>query len=85
LSVRNWSAIFPAKIADNICDCTGDYRDVSMSAWLGLALDFGQFAHTTDALEVAMSRYLDWLLLAIIVIVSLASPLIVLEFVSGKY
>tara|TARA_E500000081_G_scaffold128446_1_gene136801 strand:- start:224 stop:388 length:165 start_codon:yes stop_codon:yes gene_type:complete len=54
-----------------------------MSAWL--ALDFGQFAHTTDALEVAMSRYLDWLLLTIIVIVSLASPLIVLEFVSGKY
>jgi hypothetical protein len=32
-----------------------------------------------------MSRYLDWLLLTIIVIVSLASPLIVLEFVSGKY
>ncbi|CAI8334930.1 MAG: Uncharacterised protein [Gammaproteobacteria bacterium] len=32
-----------------------------------------------------MHRYLDWLLLAIIVIVSLASPLIVLEFVSGKY
>jgi len=56
-----------------------------MSARLGLALDFGQFAHTTDALEVAMSRYLDWLLLTIIVIVSLASPLIVLEFVSGKY
>jgi len=54
-----------------------------MSVWL--ALDFGQFAHTTDSLEVAMSRYLDWLLLTIIVIVSLASPLIVLEFVSGKY
>ena len=83
MSVRNWSAIFPAKIADNIYDCTSDYRDVSMSAWL--ALDFGQFAHTTDVLEVAMSRYLDWLLLTIIVIVSLASPLIVLEFVSGKY
>ena len=83
MSVRNWSAIFPAKIADNIYDCTSDYRDVSMSAWL--ALDFGQFAHTTDAFEVAMSRYLDWLLLTIIVIVSLASPLIVLEFVSGKY
>ncbi len=32
-----------------------------------------------------MSRYLDRLLLTIIVIVSLASPLIVLEFVSGKY
>ena len=83
MSVRNRSAISPAKIADNTCDCTADYRDVLMSVWL--ALDFGQFAHTTDALEVAMSRYLDWLLLAIIVIVSLASPLIVLEFVSGKY
>ncbi len=32
-----------------------------------------------------MSRYLDWLLLVLIVIISLASPLIVLEFVSGKY
>lgn len=36
--------------------------------------------------EVAsVSRYLDWLLLAIVVLVSLASPLIVLEFVSGRY
>ena len=33
----------------------------------------------------AMSRFLDWLLLVVIVGVSLASPLIVLEFVSGKY
>ena len=32
-----------------------------------------------------MSRYLDWLLLAIVVLVSLASPLIVLEFVGGRY
>jgi len=32
-----------------------------------------------------MTRYLDWLLLVIIVIISLASPLVVLEFVSGKY
>ncbi len=35
--------------------------------------------------EFAMSRFLDWLLLVIIVGVSLASPLVVLEFVSGKY
>ena len=32
-----------------------------------------------------MFRFLDWLLLVIIVGVSLASPLVVLEFVSGKY
>ena len=32
-----------------------------------------------------MSRFLDWLLLVVIVGVSLASPLIVLEFISGKY
>ncbi len=37
------------------------------------------------AWELEMSRYLDWLLLATIVIISLASPLVVLEFVSGKY
>ena len=35
--------------------------------------------------EFAMSRFLDWLLLVIIVGVSLASPLVVLEFVSGRY
>ena len=35
--------------------------------------------------EFVMSRFLDWLLLVIIVGVSLASPLVVLEFVSGKY
>jgi len=32
-----------------------------------------------------MSQFLDWLLLIVIVCVSLASPLIVLEFVSGKF
>ena len=46
-----------------------------ISANLGLGR-YGRFT---------MSRFLDWLLLVVIVGVSLASPLIVLEFVSGKY
>ncbi len=32
-----------------------------------------------------MDRWLDWLLLALIVIISVLSPLIVLEFISGRY
>ena len=32
-----------------------------------------------------MERWLDWLLLALIVVVSVLSPLIVLEFISGRF
>lgn len=34
---------------------------------------------------VCVAKFLDWLLLALIVVVSVLSPLIVLEFVSGRY
>jgi hypothetical protein len=34
---------------------------------------------------VNVAKFLDWLLLALIVVVSVLSPLIVLEFVSGRY
>jgi len=34
---------------------------------------------------VHVAKFLDWLLLALIVVVSVLSPLIVLEFVSGRY
>jgi hypothetical protein len=34
---------------------------------------------------VDVAKLLDWLLLVLIVVVSVLSPLIVLEFVSGRY
>lgn len=32
-----------------------------------------------------MARWLDWLLLIVIIVVGILSPLIVLEFVSARY
>lgn len=32
-----------------------------------------------------MDQWLDWLLLALIVVISVLSPLIVLEFISGRF
>ena len=58
---------------------SGIRRFVLIESLISANLGLGRYE------RFAMSRFLDWLLLVVIVGVSLASPLIVLEFVSGKY
>lgn len=48
-------------------------------------LFFSEKKARLDEQGVPVAKFLDWLLLALIVVVSVLSPLIVLEFVSGKY